>query len=72
MKVRYNKVNGLLWVADSVNSNVDFKYLARKTKMNIKTAKAYSAVYDDPARFPNYNFFDVFCIHWILNINARY
>ena len=59
MKVRHNKSNGLLWVADSVNSNVDFKYLTRITNMNIKAAKAYTAVYDDSARFPTSNFFDV-------------
>ena len=57
--MRHEGEDGLLWVADSINSNADFGYLSKKMKMRIKSAKAYSAIHDENSQFPNLNFLDV-------------
>ena len=58
-KVRHEGENGLLWVADSINSNADFNFLSRAMDMKIQTAKAYAAIYDEHSHYPEKNFLDV-------------
>ena len=59
MLVKHSGKDHVLWVADSILSNVDFDHLARNMKKRIKTVKAYTATREDDARFPNQNFLDV-------------
>ena len=60
MHVRHGEKDKLLWVADSISSNLDFKHIADKIDMTIKHAKAYTVTADSPgAKFPNRNFLDV-------------
>ena len=61
-----NKPEDILFIGDSISSNVHIKQLEAATKTNIVTAKAYSSIHDDEsniakqaARFPNANFTDV-------------
>ena len=48
-----------MWVADSILSNVDFDFLSSKMKKKVKNVKAYTASFEEKARFPNKNFIDV-------------
>ena len=60
MKIRHGVRDKMLWVADSISSNVDFKNIAEKTGLNIKPTKAYTVTKDTPgAKFPEKNFLDV-------------
>ena len=60
MKVRHGLKDKILWVGDSINSNVDFKDVSIKSGMEIFPAKAYTVTKESPgARFPDCNFLDV-------------
>ena len=60
MKVRHEVKDKLLWVGDSVSSNMDFDSLALDLDMDIKSVKAYSVTAESVgARFPSKNFLDV-------------
>jgi uncharacterized protein YqfB (UPF0267 family) len=60
MKVKHGKKDKLLWVADSISSNVDFKNLGKETNMVVSHLKAYSVTHEsEGARFPEMNFLDV-------------
>ena len=60
MKLKHGAKDKLLWVADSISSNVDFKCLSAETNMVIKSAKAFAAIPDSVgARYPDKNFLDV-------------
>ena len=60
MKVRHGIRDKLLWVGDSINSNVDFKYIEDEIGMDIHPAKAYTATADAVgAKFPEKNFLNV-------------
>ena len=60
------KTENILFIGDSISSNVHIKHLEHATEANIVTAKAYSAVYDNESnvakqapKFPEVNFTDV-------------
>ena len=53
MLVRHDGKGEMLWVSDSILSNVDFDYLSMKTNKRINKVKAYSATNGENARFPN-------------------
>ena len=60
MQVRHGVRDQMLWVADSINSNVDFFDIADKTGIDIKRTKAYTVTRDSiGAKFPEKNFIDV-------------
>ena len=60
MKVRHGVKDKLLWVGDSVSSNVSFASLALDLDMDIHSAKAYSVTAESVgAKFPAKNFLDV-------------
>ena len=59
MLIKHDGEDGALWVADSIMSNVDFKFLSAELRMKIKHVKAYTATHDDNARFPSRNFLEV-------------
>ena len=59
MMIRHDGEDGVLWVADSILSNVDFDFLSQRMKKKVKRVKAYTAVYDEQAKFPDKNFLDV-------------
>ena len=59
MLIRHTGEDGVLWVADSIISNVDFEFLSKQMKRKIKSVKAYTVSYDEDARFPDKNFLDV-------------
>ena len=59
IEIRHPKPDGVLWVADSILSNVDTNFLSRKMQMKIKCVKAYTAIPNQLARFPSLNFLDV-------------
>lgn len=48
-----------LWVASSIGSNIDKQRFSEQTESEIKYAKAYTAKYDESARFPNQNLWEV-------------
>ena len=57
MKVRHGVRDKMLWVADSISSNVDFFDIADKTGIDIKPTKAYTVTRDSiGAKFPEKNF----------------
>ena len=60
MKVRHGVRDKMLWVGDSISSNVDFKYIEDEVSMDISHVKAYTATVDAVgAKFPEKNFLDV-------------
>ena len=59
MAVRHGDCGSLLWVADTIQSNVDFKFLKQKLKKKIKTAKAFSATSDTDSGCSEKSFLDV-------------
>ena len=59
MKVRHKEVDKALWVAESVLSNVDFDCLSKKMEMKVKCVKAYTAIFDEQAVYPNEIFLEV-------------
>ena len=60
MKVRHGVRDKMLWVSDSISSNVDFESIEEKIDMDIKSAKAYTTTGDAVgAKFPEKNFLDV-------------
>ena len=58
IKSTFNSKPKLLYVADSVGHTVSVKELENSSDYRIRTAKAYSSVYDDKARWPEANFTD--------------
>ena len=42
MKVRHGVRDKMLWVGDSISSNMDFKHIEENISMDIKHAKAYT------------------------------
>ena len=60
MKLKHPQQDKLLWISDSITSNVDFVFLSRQTNCNIKSVKAYNIAPDTgDSLFPNQNFLDV-------------
>ena len=59
MKVAHAVKDKLLWVADSVNSNVDLQFISKQTGFDIKSVKAYTATNEASAKYPEKNFLDV-------------
>ena len=49
----------VLYIGDSIAHNVDFNTLEKTTNTRIKTAKAYGAVFDNNAKYPQMNMTDV-------------
>ena len=50
----------MLWIADSVSSNLDFNELAKRVDMVVKPVNAYAVTADSAGgKFPNKNFLDV-------------
>ena len=58
-KSLFNSRPKLLYVGDSVGHTASMQSLERFAKCKIRTARAYSSVYDGQARWPAYNFTDV-------------
>ena len=58
-KTAYLQKPKILYIGDSVASNVHFASLEKATKGRIKTVKAYSSVSDSKARWPAKNVTDV-------------
>ena len=59
-KVRHPVKENLLWVGDSINSNVDLGLISSKTGMNIKAVKAFTVSTDtENSTHPEPNFIDV-------------
>ena len=58
-KTNYLNQLKVLMIADSIGRNVQLNRLERATNVRIKTAKAYSAVNNKSARWPNMNVTDV-------------
>ena len=53
MKVKHGKKDKLLWVADSISSNVYFDNLGQETNMVVSHLKTYSVTHEsEEARFP--------------------
>ena len=52
----YQAKTKVLYVADSVGRNVEFPIVEGDARCVIKTAKAYSSVYDNTAKWPENNF----------------
>ena len=59
MKVRYFEHDKLLYVCDTVASNVNFRLLERESCRAIKVAKANRLVKNDEAPNPDESFIDV-------------
>ena len=59
LKARHEGENGMLWVSDSIYSNVDFHFISKVARTKIRSVKAYSATYDEKSNFPYENFLDV-------------
>ena len=49
----------VLYVGDSVGHTANMKILEKDNNCRLRTARAYSSVYDDAARWPEYNFTDI-------------
>ena len=58
-KTSYMEKPRVLYIGDSVGHNANFASLEISTESRIKTAKAYSSVEDQKARWPRKNFSDV-------------
>ena len=60
MILKHPQKSKLLWVSDSITSNVDFAFISRQTNCDIKAVKAYNIAPDAcDFLFPNKNFLDV-------------
>ena len=49
----------VLYVGDSIAHNVNMKHIESKTSSRMTKKKAYSSIYDDRARWPAQNIYDV-------------
>ena len=58
-KTKYLQKSKILYVGDSVAQNANVPFLEKESNTRIRTKKAYSAVNDKAARFPNESFADV-------------
>ena len=58
-KTAYQSRKKVLYVADSSGRNLKFPKIEANAKCTIKTAKAYSAAYDNHAKWPESNFTEV-------------
>ena len=60
MKVRHGYKDKLLWVGDSINSNVDFNDISRRCNMEIFPAKAHAVTQESSnVKATEHNFLDV-------------
>ena len=55
-KTHYQARPKVLLVGDSIGRNVEFPRIEKDNRCNIKTASAYSSVYDETTRWPDNNF----------------
>ena len=60
MKARHNAKDKLLWIGDSINSNIDFSQVETATNMQVKAVNAYDVTADTiGSKYPNKNFLSV-------------
>ena len=60
MKARHNAKDKLLWIEDSINSNIDFSQVEAATNMQVKAVNAYAFTADTiGSKYPNKNFLSV-------------
>ena len=58
-KTKYLEKSKVLFIADSVGRNVDFRKLEKASNVRIRTRRAYSSVFNTTARWPEMNVTDV-------------
>ena len=58
-KGRFLSKPKVLYVGDSIGNTANMRMLENDGSCRIRTARAYSSVYNDAARWPKYNFTDV-------------